>query len=353
MREVQQATTDDRRWDDVVRRDRSAAGRFVYAVSSTGVYCRPGCPSRLPSRARVVFFARSNEAERAGYRPCLKCKPDTPAALAGPPAAILEACRAIDQAESPPKLRELAAAAGLNPYHFHRLFKQVVGVTPMAYAAARRAHRVQGALMGGETVTEAFYAAGFASSSRFYEGAVGLLGMAPVAYRDGAPGIRIQFAVARSYLGWVLVAATDRGVCAIELGDSPAALRESLGARFPRAELREGEPGFAACVAKVVALVQAPARGFGLPLDVQGTAFQRRVWRELQAIPAGSTATYSEIAGRIGSPGAGRAVARACAANPVAVAVPCHRVVRGDGKMGGYRWGVERKRKLLKREASR
>jgi AraC family transcriptional regulator of adaptative response/methylated-DNA-[protein]-cysteine methyltransferase len=232
------------------------------------------------------------------------------------------------------------------------LFKKVVGVTPKGFAAAQRVRRLQGGLLHGRTVTEAIYDAGFGSSSRCYEGVGDILGMTPSEYKNGAAGLQIRFAVAESYLGWVLVAATERGICAIDLGDTPENLRERLFARFPKAILREDDRDFVSWVAQVLGFIEAPSRGLGLPLDIHGTAFQQRVWRALQAIPPGSTATYAEVARRIGSPTAVRAVAGACASNPIAVAIPCHRVVRSDGNLGGYRWGVERKRALAAREAA-
>jgi AraC family transcriptional regulator of adaptative response/methylated-DNA-[protein]-cysteine methyltransferase len=255
----------------------------------------------------------------------------------------------IDEATEPPALGELAGAVGLSPFYFHRLFKEVVGVTPKGYADAQRLRRLQQRLTKGETVTRAIYGAGFGSGSRCYEGAS--LGMTPSAYRGGAEGLSIRYAVAECYLGRVLVAATERGVCMIEFGDETRELRERLAGRFSGAEIRDGDAGFAETVTRVLRFLEAPWRGLDLPLDVQGTAFQRRVWKALQEIPAGSTASYAAVARKIGSPTAVRAVARACASNPVAVAVPCHRVVGAGGELRGYRWGVERKRELLRREA--
>jgi AraC family transcriptional regulator of adaptative response/methylated-DNA-[protein]-cysteine methyltransferase len=345
-------STDDLRWTAVLRRDRQADGAFVYAVKTTGVYCRPACPSRLPKRDNVVFFASGREARRAGYRPCKRCGPsaDDPTPV---PDAIVRACRIIDEAPEPPSLNELAEAVGLSPFYFHRLFKAVVGVTPKSYADARRMRRFQDGLREGQPVTRAMYEAGFASSSRCYEGAAAQLGMTPSAYRNGGAGQVIRVAVAPCHLGWVLVAATEKGVCRIEFGDTADSLREGLAARFPNAELRGDDGDFAAWVEGVLHLIDDPGGALALPLDVQGTAFQRRVWEALRAIPAGSTASYGEIAARIGSPAAVRAVAGACAANPVAVAIPCHRVIGQDGELRGYRWGLRRKRALLEREAAR
>jgi AraC family transcriptional regulator of adaptative response/methylated-DNA-[protein]-cysteine methyltransferase len=349
VRSVPAFSTDQQRWDAVLRRNREADGVFVCAVRTTGVYCRPSCPSRRPRRENVSFYAHCADAERAGYRSCKRCTPKAP--RTDVPDAVVRACRLIEEAAEPPALDELAGAVGLSPFYFHRLFTRVVGVTPKGYAAARRVRRFQEGLLRGKDVTTAIYDAGFGSSSRCYERASGVLGMTPTEYRNGGAGNLIRYAVAECSLGWVLVAATDRGVSAIEFGDTKAALREGLEARFPAAELCGDDPDFAGWVAEVLSLIESPGRSPDLPLDVRGTAFQRRVWEALRAIPCGSTATYAEIAKRIGAPTAVRAVARACAANPVAVAVPCHRVIGKDGGLHGYRWGIARKRALLKREA--
>jgi AraC family transcriptional regulator of adaptative response/methylated-DNA-[protein]-cysteine methyltransferase len=339
---------DDARWRAVVERDGRADGTFFYAVKTTGVYCRPACSSRQPKRANVVYFPSCADAERAGFRACKRCRPRTVAARAPGHDAVLRACQLIEESAETPGLDELAGAVGLSPFYFHRLFKEVVGVTPKAYAAARQLRRLREGLDRGETVTRAIYGAGFGSGSRCYEGDG--LGMTPSDYRNGAAGLPIRYALAESYLGRVLVAATGRGICSIELGDTPAELRGRLAARFPGATLVDGDADFAETVRRVVAFLEAPGHGLDLPLDVRGTAFQRRVWEALRAIPAGSTASYAEVARRVGSPSAVRAVARACAANPVAVAIPCHRVVGSDGDLRGYRWGVGRKRELLRRE---
>jgi AraC family transcriptional regulator of adaptative response/methylated-DNA-[protein]-cysteine methyltransferase len=295
-----------------------------------------------------LFFGSSDEAERAGFRSCKRCKPAAAAARTPGHEAVLRACRLIEESPEAPGLAELADAAGLSPFYFHRLFKTVVGVTPKEYAATRRLQRLQNGLDEGGTVTGAIYGAGFGSGSRFYEGSP--LGMTPSDYKNGAAGLTIRVAVARCYLGRVLVAATGRGICAIEFGASADELRGRLAVRFPKAQFADGDRVFADRVDEVLAFLESPGRGLNLPLDVQGTAFQRRVWKALQEIPAGSTATYAETARRIGEPAAARAVARACAANPVACAIPCHRVVGSDGDLRGYRWGVARKRKLLRRE---
>lgn len=338
----------DPRWRALTRRD-PAAG-FFYAVRTTGVYCRPSCPARTPNPRNVSFHATAEAARAAGFRPCLRCRPDEPPPAERRAALVARACRAIEAAESAPSLAALAREAGLSPHHFHRLFKAVAGLTPRDYAAAHRAGRLRRALDAGGTVTEAIQDAGYSSSSRFYESSDALLGMTPTAFRAGGPQLEIAFAVGQSSLGAVLVARSDKGVCAILLGDDPDALVRDLQDRFPRARLVGGDQGFEALVARVVGLVEAPRLGADLPLDVRGTAFQRRVWQALQAIPPGRTASYAEIARAIGAPGSVRAVAGACAANPIAVAIPCHRVVRSDGGLSGYRWGVERKQSLLARE---
>ena len=342
--------TDDQRWAAVVARDPDAEGHFFYAVKTTGVYCRPSCASRRPRRENVAFHAARVDAERAGFRPCLRCRPDRPPLAEQRADAVARACRLIDHSEELPDLDTMAAEAGMSRFHFHRVFKQAIGVTPRAYAAARRAERVRDALPASGSVTEALYGAGFGSSGRFYEASGAVLGMAPRAFRAGGQGATIRFAVGECSLGSILVAATGRGVCAIAFGDDPDALVRDLQDRFARAELLPGDEAFQRNVAEVVAFVERPEGGLALPLDVQGTAFQERVWRALRDIPAGQTASYAEVARRVGAPGAVRAVAQACGANPVAVAIPCHRVVRKDGALSGYRWGVERKRALLDRE---
>ena len=331
------------------RRDPAADGSFVYSVRTTGVYCRPSCPSRPARRENVAFHATCADAERAGFRPCQRCRPSEPSQAERDAAAVARACRAIDAAETPPALDALAATAGLSTYHFHRVFKRVTGVTPRAYASQRRAARVAIGLRTAETITHAIYDGGYNASSRFYEAT--RLGMTPSAYRAGGAGQTLRFAIGDSSLGAVLVAATATGVCAIMIGDEPEALARDLRVRFPKAEISGGDADFAATVAAVVSLVEQPGRRCDLPLDIAGTAFQQRVWAALRDIPAGTTTTYAAIAGTIGAPGAVRAVATACGANKLAVAIPCHRVVRTDGALAGYRWGVARKRALLDREA--
>lgn len=342
----------DPRWSAIVGRDRSADGSFYYSVRSTGVYCRPSCAARLANPKNVRFHASPAEAEAEGFRPCKRCRPDQPPLEVQHAATVTRACRQIEAAETAPTLDQLAKAAGLSPHHFHRVFKAVTGLTPKAYATAHRGQRLREGLGGDATVTEAIYDAGFNASSRFYETSDALLGMTPTRYRAGGAGAQIHFAIGQCSLGAILVARSDKGVCAILMGDDPAALLTDLQDRFPKAALVGGDAGFEALVARVVGLVEAPNVGLDLPLDVRGTAFQQRVWQALRAIPSGQTASYADIAASIGAPKAVRAVAQACAANALAIAIPCHRVVRSDGALSGYRWGVERKRILLDREAS-
>ena len=344
-------STDQERWKALVERDKRADGAYVYGVVTTGIYCRPACSSKQPNRENVRFFDTFQDAEQAGFRPCKRCDPD---ALGERPAhheAIVQACRLIEESEEPPSLANLASAVGFSPSYFHRLFKKEVGLTPKQYATAVRASRVRASLQTGSNVTEAIYDAGFASSSRFYDKSTDTLGMQPSKYRNGGQDMRIRFTVAQCYLGWVLIAATEEGVCAIDLGDDPRSLEQALRTRFSRAEFVAQDPAFMAWVAQVLAFLESPRERLDLPLDIEGTAFQQRVWQTLQEIPPGSTASYADIAARIDNPKAARAVAQACASNRIAVAIPCHRIVRSDGSLGGYRWGGERKRKLLEREA--
>ena len=344
-------TSPDAMWAAVVARDASFAGQFYIAVKTTGVYCRPGCPARLPKRDNVRFFDTRDEAERAGFRPCKRCKPNQPSLDQVHAAKVAQACRLIEAADEAPKLDALAEIVGLSPYHFHRIFKQTVGVTPKAYAVAHRNKRVRAELPTSDTVTAAIYDAGFNSNGRFYANASEVLGMAPTDFREGGAGQDIRFAIAECWLGLVLIAASEKGVCAILFGDDPEELRCDLQDQFPRARLIGGDKSFEELTAKVIAFVEAPGQGLDLPLDIRGTAFQHRVWDALRRIPVGSTASYAEIAEKIGAPKAVRAVARACATNRIAVAIPCHRVVRSDGGLSGYRGGVERKRALLAKEA--
>ena len=337
-------------WDAVRARDGRFDGAFYYSVSTTGVYCRPSCAARLARREHVAFHASCADAEAAGFRPCKRCKPNEPALRAQHAATIARACRMIEEAEELLPLDALAAAAGLSPHHFHRVFKSIVGVTPKAFAVALRQKRLHKNLASARSVTEAVHASGFNSAGRLYAKSKDYLGMTPTEFRSGGSGATLRFAVGQCSLGSVLVAASEKGVVAIFLGDDPELLIADLQRRFPRATLASGDKPFEDIVAKVVGLVDAPRRDVELPLDIRGTAFQHQVWQALRDIPAGTTATYSEIAERIGSPRAVRAVAAACAANKIAVAIPCHRVVRSDGSLSGYRWGVERKRRLIASE---
>ena len=342
--------SDEQRWAAVQQRDRGADGVFYYGVRSTGVYCRPSCAARLALRRNVSFHADCAQAEAAGFRPCLRCQPDQPPLAERQAAVVARICRLIDAAEQEPDLDSLALESGMSRFHFHRVFKAHTGITPKAYAAAGRGARLQAGLAQAGSVTDALYAAGYNSSARFYAGAPALLGMTPGAFRAGGSGAAIRFAIGACSLGAILVAATDKGICAILLGDDPDALARDLQDRFPRAELLGAEADFEQTVARVVALVEAPEIGLDLPLDVRGTAFQQRVWQALRDIPSGRTVSYAELAELVGVPRGARAVAGACAANALAVAIPCHRVVRNDGALSGYRWGVERKRILLERE---
>ncbi|MBJ6764446.1 bifunctional DNA-binding transcriptional regulator/O6-methylguanine-DNA methyltransferase Ada [Myxococcaceae bacterium JPH2] len=345
------AIEQDPRWAAVRARDAHADGTFFYSVRTTGVYCRPSCASRSAHPRNVAFHTSAADAEQAGFRPCKRCKPDQPPLAERQAAQVAELCRLLERSEDTPSLEALAQHVGLSVFHTHRLFKAVTGVTPKAYAQAFRERRVREELEARNSVTEAIYGAGYASSGRFYADAPAMLGMTPSRYRTGGVDLEIRFAMGRCSLGDVLVAATERGVCAILLGDDPEALLHDLEQRFPRARLVGADAAFEAWVATVVGLVENPRVGVTLPLDIQGTAFQRRVWEALRAIPVGKTVSYADIADAIGAPKAVRAVARACASNALAVAIPCHRVVRADGDVSGYRWGVERKRALLAREA--
>jgi AraC family transcriptional regulator of adaptative response/methylated-DNA-[protein]-cysteine methyltransferase len=345
------STETDPRWATVVARDRKADGQFFYSVKTTGVYCRPSCAARLARPENVRFHPTREDAELAGFRPCKRCKPDQ-ASHADPHAeTIAAACRLIETADMPPTLEDLARHAGLSAFHFHRLFKKATGLTPKEFAAAHRDNRVRQTLSQGATVTEAIYGAGYNSNGRFYAGANRALGMTPSSYRAGGVSADIRFAVGECTLGSILVAQSDRGICAILLGDDPEKLARDLQDAFPKANLIGGDAAFERTVAQVVGFVEAPRLGLNLPLDVRGSAFQHRVWQALAKVPAGSTVSYSDIAERIGAPAAVRAVAQACGANTLAVAIPCNRVVRRDGAVSGYRWGVERKRALLAREA--
>ncbi|RMQ86757.1 hypothetical protein ALP97_03488 [Pseudomonas salomonii] len=345
-------TEQDPRWAAIVARDAKADALFVYGVKTTGVYGRPSSASRLPRPENIEFFDTPAQAEAAGYRPSKRAAGDQTQLAAHHAQRVAEACRQIEQAETPPSLEALAHGAGLSAFHFHRVFKAVTGLTPKAYASALRSRKVRHSLKGEHSVTDALYDAGFNSNSRFYESANQLLGMKPSDYKAGGTNSTILFAVGQCSLGAILVAQSQRGVCAILLGDDPDALLRDLQDQFPKAELVGADHEFEQLIAQVVGFIEAPALGLNLPLDLRGTAFQERVWQALRDIPVGSTASYAQIAAQIGAPKSFRAVAQACGANSLAVAIPCHRVVRSDGELSGYRWGVERKRQLLEREQS-
>lgn len=344
-------TVNDPRWASVVARDPEADGKFYYTVKTTGVYCRPSCAARPARPENIGFYPTREEAENAGFRPCKRCHPDRPSLVEQYAAKVTQACRIIEELESAPSLEVLARQVGMSVYHFHRIFKQITGLTPRQYAAAQREKKVRGELGRGSAVTNAIFDAGYNSSSRFYEKSNRILGMTPSSYRAGGIKAEIRFAIGECSLGSILAAQSDRGICAILLGDDPDKLVRDLQDSFPRANLVGGDTNFEQLVARVVGFIEAPGIGLDLPLDVRGTAFQQRVWQALREIPVGQTASYTEIARRIGSPAAVRAVAQACATNKLAVAIPCHRVVRNDGTLAGYRWGVERKRTLLEKEA--
>lgn len=343
-------TQDEERWAAVLARDADADGAFVFAVTSTGVYCRPSCPARRPARRNVVFYALAQEAKKAGFRPCRRCRPDEMSASQRAALAVEEACRTLEAAAAPPPLHDLAGAAGMSPHHFHRIFRAHTGLTPRAYYEAARVRRAERALGEAESVTDAAHAAGFASLSRFHERAAARFGMAPSAVRAGGQGEVVVVAQGHSALGMITVAFSRRGVCAVRLTDTAQEGVGEILALYRHAFVVAGGADFDTLVAEVIGAVEEPARAEELPLDIRGTAFEERVWAALRAIPVGTTATYGEIAAALGAPTAHRAVARACGANRIAVLIPCHRVVRADGSLAGYRWGVERKRALLEAE---
>jgi AraC family transcriptional regulator of adaptative response/methylated-DNA-[protein]-cysteine methyltransferase len=343
---------DDPRWACIVARDKTADGCFWYSVATTGIYCRPSCPSRTANPKNVQLHDTLATAKATGFRPCKRCNPDGISIEEQNAAVIAQACRLIEESDEEPSLNDLAEAVGRSPSYFHRMFRAITGLTPKDYAVAHRAAKVRQGLQSGNSVTEAIYDAGFNSSGRFYEKSTGILGMTPTQYRAGGANEEIRFAVGETSLGAILVASSKKGVASILLGTDPDTLVRNLQDRFPKARLIGADGDYEALVATVVGFVEAPNLGLDLPLDVRGTAFQQRVWQALQEIPVGQTVSYAEVARRIGSPKAVRAVAGACAANNLAVAIPCHRVVRNDGSLSGYAWGVERKRVLLDREAA-
>lgn len=341
---IQQTAIDpDTAWAAFVARDRSFDGRFVGAVRTTGIYCKPSCPARHPLRENMAFYPDATAARAAGYRACLRCKPDE---VGRDRIAVAKAIEMIETAEQAPSLDAVAGAVGYAPHHFHRLFKRATGVTPAAYARSLKSTRAGDALTREDRVADAIYDAGYSAPSRFYDHAGKRLGMTPSAWARGGAGVSIRWTVADTSLGKLLVAATEKGLCRVSFDEGPL----ELAKRFPAAEIIEDGAALATLAARVVAEVETPGRDLDLPLDVQGTAFQEAIWQALRRIPPGETMSYGELAAAIGRPGAVRAAGTACGANNVAVVIPCHRVQRADGSMGGYAYGVERKRALLKRE---
>ena len=345
------SVVDDPRWARIVSRDKSADGLLWYSVATTGVYCRPSCPSRTANPKNVQLHDSLASARATGFRPCKRCNPEGLSTDCENAAIVARACRMIEESEEEPSLSELAKVVNRSSSYFHRVFKATTGLTPKGYAIAHRAKRVRQCLNSGMSVTGAIYDAGFNSSGRFYETSTDMLGMTPTQYMKGGANEEIRFAVGEASLGAILVASSRKGVAAILLGDDPDELVRDLQDRFPKAKLIGADREYEALVAHVVGFVEMPKFGLDLPLDVRGTAFQQRVWQALQEIPVGRTVSYAEIARRIGAPKAVRAVAGACAKNNLAIAIPCHRVVKNDGAISGYAWGVERKRALLDREA--
>ena len=337
-------------WQAIRNRNTDADGRFYYSVTTTGVFCRPSCPSRLPKREHVNLHLTRAEAEQAGFRACKRCKPDEPSLAQQHASMVANICQLIESSETALPLAILAKTSGMSRYHFHRVFKSITGLTPKAYGTAYRAKKVRQNLSNSHSVTQTIYDTGFNSNSRFYATTNQMLGMTPTTFRNAGADTVIHFAVGESSLGAIIVASTEKGICAIALGDDPQTLLCELQDQFPRAQLIGGDKKFEQWVAQVVGLVEKPDTDFNLPLDIRGTVFQTRVWRALQEIPVGSTASYSEIAKQIGSPKSARAVAKACASNTIAIAIPCHRVIRSDGSISGYRWGIERKNSLLLKE---
>ncbi len=342
---------DDEKWLAVKARDKLADGRFYFAVATTGIYCRPSCGARQPKRENVSFFSDVASAEKAGFRACKRCQPNQQQSWNKNQELVTTACRYIESAETPPTLKQLAAKVGLSEYHFHRIFKEATGVTPKAYANSVRAKNVKDSLRTADTVTEAIYDAGYGASSRFYEKSQSFLGMTPQQFKAGGQGHTVHYTIVPCYLGLVLVAATDKGICSIQFADDRAELEALLKQTFPNAMLDGGDETFATLVANAVAYIENGNKAHqDLPLDIMGTAFQQQVWQAIMQIPSGSTLSYKKLAESMNKPTAARAVASACAKNNIAVVIPCHRVVRGDGSLSGYRWGVERKAKLLAKE---
>lgn len=344
--------TDDQRWNAIIERDAAWNGKFVYAVRTTGIYCRPTCPSRRPFRSNVEFYEAAGAAEAAGYRPCQRCHPHSDEPTEPQLDRIVDICRYLEaHDERPPTLADLSARFALSPFHLQRTFKRIVGVSPRQYADAVRQGRLKAFLKEDVTVTDALYAAGYGGSSRLYEQTDHALGMTPIHYRKGGETMDIRYTITSCRLGYLLVAATDRGICKISLGGSEDELLRDLAGEFPAAHIRRDGDSLALWVSALVEYTDGDQTALDLPLDIQATGFQRKVWEALRAIPYGSTCSYQQVAAMIGQPTAARAVASACAHNPVAMAIPCHRVVRQNGDLSGYRWGIERKRALLAHEA--
>ncbi|MCP3888040.1 MAG: bifunctional DNA-binding transcriptional regulator/O6-methylguanine-DNA methyltransferase Ada [Desulfobulbaceae bacterium] len=345
-----QFNTDDAKWNAVCENNSDADGVFYYAVITTGIYCRPACRSKSPKRDNVKYFNTCDDAETAGYRACKRCKPTAITKTGATEQKIIRACRIIEESESSIKLDDLAAQVSLSPYHFHRLFKKIVGITPKQYSSKHQSRRFQANLMTSPSVTDAIYSSGYTSSGSAYDKKRDQLAMKPKAYRKGADGVTITYGIAHCFLGWVIVAATDRGICAIEFRDNSETLPEQIQARFPNAQFKKADTAFEALIKEVVDFIDSPQSTLQVPLDIQGTAFQQQVWEVLKQIKPGETMSYTDVAEQLGKPSAVRAVATACASNKLAVVVPCHRVISKAGKTGGYRWGPERKKKLLQLE---
>jgi AraC family transcriptional regulator of adaptative response/methylated-DNA-[protein]-cysteine methyltransferase len=352
MKTIKDFSTEERRWEAIVQRMQQSDGEFFYGVVTTGIYCRPVCSSRIPNRENVRFFDTTQLAEDADFRPCKRCTPRKESAPNTALDVVTQACKFIEESEKEPTLNQLADIVGLSPYHFHRLFKKSLGITPKQYAAANRQNRVRTNLRQDATITDAIYESGYESSSRFYENAASSLGMKPSEFQKGGKGKLIRYGIVQSYLGWVLVAVSDRGVCRIDFDDSPEILKARLDENFPNAELISDDPTISSIISQTVAFLETPELEYALPLDIQGTAFQQQVWQALRDIRPGTTVSYGDIAKQIGNPKAVRAVAQACGSNSIVVAIPCHRVVRKNGELGGYRWGIKRKEMILEREAS-
>jgi len=345
-----QFNSDDIRWNAVSENNSNADGAFYYAVITTGIYCRPSCKSKLPNRDNVEYFTTCGDAEVAGYRACKRCRPTATSKVGETEQKIIQSCRIIEESETSIKLDDLATKVNLSPYHFHRLFKKIVGITPKQYTSRHRSQRFQKSLKSSPSVTDAIYSAGYGSSGSAYDKNRDQLAMKPKVYRKGADGLTLTYGITQCFLGWVIIAATDRGICAIEFGDNSDILPEQVQARFPNAQLQKADIGFKTLIKEVIDFIESPEGTFQVPLDIQGTAFQQQVWEVLRQIKSGQTMSYTDVAERIGKPNAVRAVASACASNKLAVVIPCHRVVSKTGKMGGYRWGTERKKKLLQLE---